>query len=97
MNNVSNLSLGLPQANGNWTGLLGELQHGRVHVIPQLLMDNSRRNVADFSQPFTKLGYLIFILPFDHQYISHFDGTKTEIQFILCYFPFVVISTLHTC
>jgi hypothetical protein len=63
VNDVSNLSLGLPQANGNWTGLLGELQHKHMHVIPQLLMDNSRRNVADFSQPFAMLGYVIFIIP----------------------------------
>lgn len=65
MNNVSNLSLGSPQADGNWTGVLGELQHRRMHVIPQLLMDNSRRNIADFSQPFGMLGYLIFIISFN--------------------------------
>jgi hypothetical protein len=36
-----------------------------MHVIPQLLMDNSRRNIADFSQPFGMLGYLIFIICFN--------------------------------
>jgi hypothetical protein len=62
VNDVSNLSLGLYQANGNWTGLLDELQHHHIHVIPQLLMDNNRRNIADFTQPFATLGYLIFII-----------------------------------
>jgi hypothetical protein len=61
MNDVSNLSFGSHHANGNWTGLLDELQHNHIHVIPHLLMDNNKRNVADFTQPFATLGYLIFI------------------------------------
>ncbi|GFG28370.1 hypothetical protein Cfor_01747 [Coptotermes formosanus] len=56
VNDVSNLSLGVPQANGKWTGLLGELQNGHTHVIPQLLMENNRRSVVDFTQPFATLG-----------------------------------------
>jgi len=61
VNDVSNLSLGIPQGNGKWTGLLGELQNGHMHVIPQLLMQNNRRNVVDFTQPFATLGYFIFM------------------------------------
>jgi hypothetical protein len=53
---VSNMSLGVSQGNGKWTGLLGELQNGHMHVIPQLLMENNRRNIVDFTQPFTTLG-----------------------------------------
>jgi len=56
VNDVSNLSLGVPQGNGKWTGLLGELQNGHMHVIPQLLMENNRRNVLDFTQPFATVG-----------------------------------------
>ncbi|XP_033607875.1 uncharacterized protein LOC111865832 isoform X4 [Cryptotermes secundus] len=56
VNDVSNLNFDLHRSNGNWTALLDELQHHHIHVIPHLLMDNNRRNVADFTQPFATLG-----------------------------------------
>ncbi|KDR08390.1 hypothetical protein L798_00803, partial [Zootermopsis nevadensis] len=70
VNDVSNLSLGLHQANDNLTSLLSELQHKHLHVIPHLLMDNSRRNIADFSQPFAMLGVQLVV---KSKAVSHFS------------------------
>jgi hypothetical protein len=41
VNDASKLSLGVPQGNGKWTGLLGEQQNGHMHMIPHLLMENN--------------------------------------------------------
>ncbi|XP_033607874.1 glutamate receptor ionotropic, kainate 4 isoform X3 [Cryptotermes secundus] len=70
VNDVSNLNFDLHRSNGNWTALLDELQHHHIHVIPHLLMDNNRRNVADFTQPFATLGVQLMV---KSKAVSHFS------------------------